>query len=393
MFLYHAHNARVTDDDSSPSAAGDTFRFFATAAKGTEGAIRDELREHRFFGVRADRGGVHFQGRLTEGFRACIELRCAVRVLVLIAEFHAPNGEALYEGVYTVDWAHVLDADRTLAVRAFAKNSALSHTQFIAQKTKDAVVDQLRDRLGSRPNVDRDDPDVLLFVHIADDHARVYLDMSGESLHTRGYRRLQGDAPLKESLAASLLRLSEWDRKRPLIDPMCGSGTLAIEAFLWSHDIAPGLRRERFGFERWRSHGDAEARAVSDLRERARSRIIEKGPLVWAFDASRTMVAVARENARAADIHMRIEERTIDSLSPLPTPGVVIVNPPYGERLPADQSLYETMASAFRRMKEHRIAVLAGAPEVEAAVPRRPTKVYTVFNGPIECRFFLVDIP
>lgn len=373
--------------------ASEPFLFFATAAKGTEGAIRDELRELRLRGVRADRGGVHFRGRLAEGFRACLWSRSAVRVLLLVAEVEAPSGDALYEGVYSVEWGHVLDATRTLAVRAFAKESALSHTQFIAQKTKDAVVDQIRDRTGERPDVDRDDPDVLLFVHVARDRASIYLDMSGEALHRRGYRRETVPAPIKESLAAAVLRLSEWDRERPLVDPMCGSGTLAIEAAMWARNMAPGLSRERFGFERWLSHGEVEARAMKELREAARAQALPKGPVVWAFDSDRAAVDAARANAKAAGLDLRIDQRAVDTLEPMPSPGHVIVNPPYGERLPSDAPLYEAMATAFGRMHGHRIAVIAGSPAAERALPRRAHKVLTVFNGPLECRLLVTDVP
>jgi 23S rRNA G2445 N2-methylase RlmL len=379
--------------DPTEAEPSEPYLFFATAAKGTEGAIRDELRELGFRKVRAERGGVGFQGRMSEGFRACLWLRAAVRVLLLVAEFEAPDGEALYEGVASVDWGRVLDARRTLAVRAFAKDSALSHTQFIAQKTKDAVVDQLRDRHGARPDVDRDDPDVLLFVHLSRDRASVYLDMSGEALHRRGYRRAAMDAPLKESLAAAVLRLSGWDRERPLVDPMCGSGTIAIEAALWARDVAPGLSRERFGFERWRSHGEAEARAMRELREEARGRALKKGPVIWAFDEDREAVTAARTNARAAGIDLRIDQRSIEALEPLPSPGHVIVNPPYGERLPADAPLYAAMAAAFRRMHGHRIAVLAGSPAAERALPRRPLKALEVYNGALPCRLIYTDVP
>jgi putative N6-adenine-specific DNA methylase len=369
------------------------FLFFATAAKGTEPAIRDELREKRFRGVRADRGGVHFRGPLSEGFRACLWLRSAVRVLLLLAEFDAPDGDALYEGVASVDWGQVLDARRTLAVRAFAKDSALTHTQFIAQRTKDAVVDQLRDRLGERPDVDREDPDVLLFVHLSRDRASVYLDMSGDPLHMRGYRAARGEAPLKESLAAAVLRLSEWDRERPLLDPMCGSGTLAIEAALWSRNVAPGLSRACFGFERWRSFGEQEARAMRELREEAAGARLAKGPSIWAFDADRAAVDAARANARAAGVDIRVDQRDIEALAPLPSPGHVIVNPPYGERLPASAPLYAAMAEAFRRMSGHRVAVLAGSPAAERAMPRRASKVAIVYNGALPCKLLVADTP
>ncbi len=370
----------------------DGYIFFATAAKGTEGAIRDELRELRFRNVRAERGGVRFQGSLAEGFRACLWLRTPLRILLLIAEFEAPDGEALYEGVRSIEFGHVLDENRTLAVRAFAKESALSHTQFIAQKTKDAVVDQLRERNGVRPNVDREDPDVLLFVHISHDFTSVYLDMSGASLHMRGYRREASLAPLKESLAACILRLSDWDRQRPLTDPMCGSGTFAIEAALWAHNIAPGLTHARFGFERWLSHGDHETAIMADLREAARAARLPKGPLVWAFDSDREMVEATRANAKAAGVNIRIDQRRIEAMEPLPEPGNIVVNPPYGERLAVETTLFADMRAALERMSGHHLALLSGSPEVERALPKRADKVFTVYNGALVCKLLLANL-
>ncbi len=168
------------------------MRFFATAAKGTEPALRDELRELRLPRVRADRGGVHFEGDLPDAARACLWSRVALRVLLEVHTFDAPSGEALYEGVRSVDWATWMTARTTLAVRATCRSSRLTHSQFVAQKTKDAVVDRLRDRFGARPSVDREDPDVLLAVHLARDRATLYLDVGGASLHERGWRSRSG---------------------------------------------------------------------------------------------------------------------------------------------------------------------------------------------------------
>ena len=163
-------------------------RFFATAAKGTEPLLRDELSELGLARVRADRGGVHFGGELRDAYRACLWSRIAQRVLEPLAEFECPDEDALYAGVAAIDWQRVLDAERTLAVRAACRSSRLTHTQYIAQRTKDAIVDQLRERLGARPSVDRQSPDVLLFVHLVKDRATVYLDYSGDSLHEHGFR-------------------------------------------------------------------------------------------------------------------------------------------------------------------------------------------------------------
>ncbi len=199
------------------------MRFFATASKGTEPALRDELRELRFRRVRADRGGVHFEGDLGDAARACLWSRIALRILREVSSFDAGDEAALYEGARSLDWREWLTPQTTLAVRASCRSSHLTHSQYIAQKTKDAIVDTLREHLGARPSVDREDPDVGVTVHLLRDRATLYLDASGASLHERGWRGRAGAAPLRETLAAAVLRLSGWDRTQPLVDPMCGA--------------------------------------------------------------------------------------------------------------------------------------------------------------------------
>jgi putative N6-adenine-specific DNA methylase len=364
-------------------------RFFATAAKGTEPALRDELRELRLPRVRADRGGVHFEGELTHAARACLWSRVAVRVLLEVASFDAPDASALYEGTRSVDWSAWMTARTTLAVRATCRSSQMTHSQFVAQKTKDAVVDVLRDRFGARPSVDRDDPDVLLAVHVARDKATLYLDVGGASLHQRGWRMQAGSAPLRETLAAAVVRLSGWDRERPLIDPMCGAGTIAIEAASWSRRIAPGLARPRFGFERWASHDEALRAKMASLREEARAAKLPTGPRVLARDSDPLAVELARENARAAGVEVEVERGDVRDLGPLEPPGFVVTNPPYGERLEADRTLYDDLARSIRRLRGHTVAILAGAPAIARAMRREPDRWWILYNGAIECRLLV----
>jgi 23S rRNA G2445 N2-methylase RlmL len=367
-------------------------RFFATAAKGTEPALRDELRELRLPGVRADRGGVHFEGDLGHAARACVWSRVAVRVLLEIAQFDARDGEALYEGARAVAWSAWLTPQTTLAVRATCRSSQLTHSQFVAQKTKDAIVDSLRDQLGARPSVDRDDPDVGVAVHLAKDQATVYLDVGGMSLHERGWRALAGEAPLRETLAAAILRLSGWDRSSPLVDPMCGAGTIAIEAAAWARKLAPGLGHRRFGFERWASHDDAEQRAMAELRASARAQALPHGPPVLARDVSPRLLELAERNARSAGVELVLERRDVRDLEPTQPPGFVVTNPPYGERLDGDFALYDGMARAFRALRGHTVAVLAGTPAIGDAMRRQPDRFWQLYNGPIECRLLVYTI-
>jgi putative N6-adenine-specific DNA methylase len=369
------------------------MRFFATAAKGTEPALRDELRELRLGRVRADRGGVHFEGELDDAARACLWSRTAARVLLETARFEAPDEHALYDGVRTVDWSRWMTPRTTLAVRATCRSSRLTHSQFIAQKTKDAIVDSLRDRFGARPSVDRDDPDVGVAVHLARDAVALYLDVGGASLHERGWRARAGTAPLRETLAAAIVRLSGWDRERPLVDPMCGAGTIAIEAAAWSRRMAPGLGRERFGFERWASHGDEERRAVARLRDEAKSAALTVGPPIFASDADERSVKLASDNARTAGVAVALARRDVRDLAPMAPPGFVVTNPPYGERLAADASLYDDLARALGRMRGHTAALLAGTPAIAHAMRREPDRWWILYNGPIECRLLVYGIP
>jgi putative N6-adenine-specific DNA methylase len=371
----------------------DPREAFATAARGTEVALRDELRDLKFRGVRADRGGVHFAAPdLAEIGRACLESRIAVRVMLPLAEIDAHDEGALYDGVRAIDWRPYFTPHHTLAVSSTARSSALSHTQYIAQKTKDAIVDQLRDKLGERPNVDREDADVRVYVHLVRDRATVYLDASGESLHRRGYRPRIGTAPLKETLAAAIVRLSGWDRVKPLHDPMCGSGTLAIEADLWARDVAPGLLIERFGFERWAHHQAAVRAKMEELRAGAKLRIKTEGPDVLGSDVDPRVVELARENGKSAGSRARFHVAPIDALVPLDPPGLVITNPPYGERLEGDPRLYREMAAVFKRLPGHEIAIFSGTPAIEDAMQMRPLRSVPLWNGPIECRLLVYQV-
>ena len=366
------------------------YALFATAAKGTEGVLRDELRELRFRGIRADRGGVHFSGSLDEAARACLHSRIAMRILVQLASFAAPTPEALYDGVRSIDWRTYLTPHHTLAVSANCRSSALTHSHFIALKAKDAVVDQLREALGSRPSVDTRDPDARIAVHLVRDQATIYLDASGEPLHRRGYRRDLSEAPLKETLAAAILRLVGWDRTRPLVDPMCGAGTFVIEADLWARNVAPGIARN-FGFERWATH-DRDARERFELqRESARARQLPDGPPLLGFDIDPASVAAARANARTARAHVTFECRDVRETQPTEPPGFIVTNPPYGQRIEADDELFRDMARAFSTLHGHTIAILAGTPRIPNHIRTRKNE-HTLFNGAIECRLITYAI-
>jgi len=362
--------------------------FFATAARNTEPALRDELRELGFEGVRCDRGGVHFRGEWAEARRCCFQSRIAMTVLAPLAEFDAPTPEALGAGAASVDWSAYLTPRHTLAVRAVCRSSRLTHSGYIALRVKDAIVDRMRARCGARPGVDREDPDVSVFVRVVEDRATVALDLAGEPLHRRGYRLDGGPAPLKETLAAALLRMSGWDRRAPLADPMCGSGTIPIEAALWGAGVAPGRGRARFGFERWAGHDESARRQMAELRAAAEdaARSAPAADIV-AGDLDPAALRRAEANARRAGVRLRFHAGSVETLPAFDRPGFIVTNPPYDRRLAAGADLYERLAELCRRHPSDIIAVLSGDPGLARVLPRRPALSRTLFNGDLECRF------
>lgn len=361
--------------------------LFVTAAAGTEKALKEELRELGLHRVRADRGGVRAEGGRDEAATVCLRSRIAVRVLIEVSRFSCPDEDALYEGISAIEWERWLTPRLTLAVSSVSRDSNVSHTNYIAQRTKDAIVDRQRRREGVRSSVERHDPDLGIFVHLKRDEAAVFLDASGGSLHMRGWRTRGGEAPLKETLAAALVRMSGWDRRSPIVDPMCGSGTLAIEADLWARDVAPQSERRRFGLERWADFDAGAARRMSEARALLAREAREAGPDCLGFDRDPRAVALARENAERARSKARFDVRSIDRLE-LPPGALVLSNPPYGERL--DES-WRALGSALERVEGHRIALLLPDEGPRKLLGRRATSAHPVFNGRIPCHLVVWD--
>ena len=383
----------------------DRFRFFVTCARGTEGALRRELVALRIGSPKGDAGGVWFEGPLRMGMAVCLHARVAMRVLLQVADFPATTTDELYAGARAVDWSAWLSTTSTLAVHASIRTPevgqgaarGLTHSVYAALKVKDAVVDMLRDKLGARPDVDAKDPDVGLVLHVAGDRARLFLDLAGEPLHRRGYRVAMTDAPLKETLAAAVLALGGVRTDEPFVDPMGGSGTLAIEQALAARDIAPGLARPRFGFERWPAFTDEHRRVWRELHAEARAHEADgraraaPAPIVYA-DVAGDALTAARRNAAAAGIAADIEFVAADvadvtALTRRWPNGVVCTNPPYGERLAERDlhALYRRMAGAFSRVAWP-VVVLSGNPLLAREMRVKPRVSHRLFNGPLEVR-------
>jgi 23S rRNA G2445 N2-methylase RlmL len=384
------------------------MRFFATCAKGTEGALRRELAGLRLAEVRGDRGGVYFQGELEAGMRACLHSRTAMRVLLELARFPAPSPDALYQGARGVAWRDWLTVSSTLAVEATVGSSAITHSGYAALKVKDAVVDALRDALGARPDVDPKDPDVRIVLHLHRDDAALSLDLAGAPLHRRGYRAATTEAPLKETLAAATLLLGGVDSDLPFVDPMAGSGTLAIEHALRARRIAPGLGRA-FGFQRWPAYRGGPQSLWDRMKAEARAVAVPRAPApILARDGHPKAIEALRRNAAAAGViaDLAIEKADARNLEPIADRGTLVSNPPYGERLggkgrredgggppvPGQAAVAEKKLAGFYRGLAEMLArhggwtavILSGNPLLQRAIAARPEVDHRLWNGPLE---------
>lgn len=379
-------------------------RFFATTAKGLEPLLVEELCALGAEDVEATRAGASFAGRLEIGYRACLWSRVASRVLLPLGSFRAETPEALYDGIASIRWRDHVSGRGTIAVDCSTSQSRLTHSHYAALKTKDAIVDQMRQDGGQRPSVDVARPDVRVNVYVHRDRASVAIDLSGDSLHRRGYRERGVAAPLKENLAAGLLLLAEWPRLAaegaPFLDPMCGSGTLPIEAALIAGDVAPGLRRPHWGFLGWGGHDEGLWRRLLDeAKERAGSGL-GRLPAIRGSDVHGGAVRSALANVERAGLlgRLRIEKRPLAECAPLPDspPGVLITNPPYGERIGDLEQLALLYAEIGDVLRRRFIGwtgyVLCGNPELAKKIGLRAARRFEVYNGAIECRLLKFPI-
>lgn len=371
-------------------------RFFVTCAPGLEPLLHREARELGLAKVERQVGGVYFEGEMRDSWRANLWLRTAVRVLMRLVRFEATTSDELYAGVQSVDWSRFLRPEGSLSVDAHSSESQLDHTLFIAQRAKDAIVDALRTSRGVRPAVDKDEPDLGVYVHLFRNRCTVLVDTSGASLHKRGWRVFQGRAPLSETLAAAVVMLSEWDRRAPLVDPFCGSGTILIEAALLASAIAPGSFRT-FGFERWIGH---DAKAWKKVREDAQKLARVPGKLILrGRDRDPSAVAGALENARAAGLEGRIELEVGDALEIEWKRGWnawIVSNLPYGERVSDARAAQALQRSLGEKLREqcggYHVALLGleGSTARDLALPG--ARATPLANGGLECELVTAEL-
>lgn len=353
--------------------------------------LADELRGLDARDVSVGRGGVAFAGGKALLYKANLWLRTPVRVLRPVLEAPVATPEELYAAVQTVDWSELMTPDHTLAVDCNVRDSHLTHSQYAARVVKDAICDQFVSRRGRRPSVDPERPMVGLNLHVYKDKAVLSLDSSWDSLHKRGYRPVLTKAPLNEALAAALVLRTGWRGERSFVDPLCGSGTLPIEAAWIALNRPPGLTRKHFGFMGWM---DYDVRLWTLLRDEAREGVGKRlGHAVTGTDERRDAVEHARTNARAAGVgHLvQFDLRNVrDFTPPEGPPGVIVCNPPYGERIGEEKDLrglYRTLGEVFHRCPGWDVWAFTGNPRLAALIDLPRAEEVPLFNGKIPCRF------
>ncbi len=381
------------------------MQFFATCPKGLENLLQDELQQLGGHGLRATAAGVYFEGDLSIAFKACLWSRLGNRILLPLGAEEVTSDYDLYSAAYTLDWENHLSPQTTFAVDFTGTNDAINNTQFGAMRIKDAVVDRVRDKTGERPSVDRNQPQIRINARLAKNKVHIGLDLSGDSLHRRGYRLDQGAAPVKENLAAAILLRAGWpaiaQAGGQLIDPMCGSGTFLIEAALMAGNIAPGLLREKFGFHAWLQFNkdiwQALLEEATQLRQQAQTAGL---PLMRGFDINLRVLDAAVSNIQRAGLNdwLRVSQRDIaDFTKPAElTNGLIICNPPYGERLGEVEALRETYQVMGAKLKQEcpgwTLGVLTGNKELGKELRLRPAKRYKFFNGTIDSELLMFDL-
>lgn len=370
------------------------FEIKVTTFFGLEEILAKELSQLGGRNVEVFKRGVSVTGDTGFLYKANLCLHTALKVLIPIAKFKASNEKALYDGIKALPWEQFIGNTNSLMVESVVNSDYYTHSLFISQKVKDGIVDRFREKTGKRPDVDLIRPDFKLYVHIFKDEISLHLDSSGEPLYKRGYRADINEAPMKEVLAAGLVKLSGWEKHRLLIDGMCGAATIAIEAALWANQIPPGYYRNDFAFMRWRNYDE---KLYETIFESAINRITEDKVEIQANDIDHATIKKAirnTKNAKVDDVVSCVNQSFFD-LTPSRNGGVVILNPPYGERLPVSEieKLYQEIGDKLKKdFKNFNAWIITSSPEAIKSIGLRPSRKIQIYNGALECRYLKYEL-
>jgi len=368
--------------------------LIAKTFAGLEKVLAEEIRSIGGMDVKVFQRAVEFTGNKTLLYKANYLCRSALRIIKPIAVFKAENEEILYQEVKKISWEDYLDLKSTFSIDGITSYSNITHSKYLALKSKDAIVDRFREKTGKRPSVEKDDPDLRINVRIFKNNCTISLDSSGESLHKRGYRQGTGPAPLNEVLAAGMILLTGWKGDTNFIDPMCGSGTLPIEAAMIATNIPSGYYFKQFAFERWK---DFDPELWQEIKSQAESEKKETTIQIIGSDWSGRILQVARTNVSAAGLENQIKlmpEFVRDVEAP-PAPGILVTNPPYGERIKPDDinKLYKEIGDTFKqKFNGYSAWVISSHMDAIKHIGLRPSGKHKLYNGPLECRYVGFDM-
>lgn len=374
-----------------------SFEFFVTIPKPLEKLLENELISMGITPLRVESGGIWVEGPLEWAYRICLRSRLAIRVLLKLSQFTAINEKELYGRLRHIRWLDMFDLNSSFLVDFQSSYSKIFHSRYGAQKTKDAIVDQFKQITGKRPNVEKENPDLRVHIYLKKDVATVYLDLSGNSLHQRGYRKMQTKAPLKENLAAAILTIADirnkLSDKSPFLDPFCGSGTFVFEAALMMADFAPGLMREKFGFHAWKKH---EPELFDGEKEKARKEIradVVQKIRFFGSDISSQAIQSAKKNQQGMPFPFSVEWKTMPfegSSTAGFSQGVVVCNPPYGERIGEKEELkgmYKAIGDHWKqKFKGWNAYLFTSEQMLLKSVGLKTKQKHVLFNGPLEAR-------
>ncbi len=355
---------------------------------GLEAVLADELRNMGALSVEVANRAVYFRGDLSTLYKANYLCRTALRILKPVGVFTVRNENELYEKIKRVDWPALFDVQKKIVVTASVFHSSLTHSHYVALKTKDAIADLFREKTGKRPYVSKENPQIYIDVHISGDKCTVSLDSSGVSLHKRGYRIAADKAPLNEVLAAGMLRLSGWDFQGDFIDPMCGSGTLPIEAAMAAMHIPAGYYRRHFAFMHWQ---DFDETLFQKIKTKADNTIREHEDPIIASDKSFRAFRTAQTNLKHArlDKDVMLLNKPFEKVNPESGKGILMFNPPYGVRLTEEDlvALYKHIGDVLKnRFQGYEAWIITGNPAAAKFIGLKPSRKIPLFNGPLESR-------
>ena len=377
-----------------------TNKFFATCAKGVEDLVQKELQQLDISETKIHTGGVAFSGEIENAYRACLWSRVASRILLQLKEFTITSDDDLYREVISIDWSEHFSEDDTLAIDCFSSHSIVNNSHFATLRIKDAIVDQFVQNTEQRPSIDRDSPDIRINVYLSDKQCLLYLDLSGDALHKRGYRQAAGSAPLRETLAASMLYRAKWqsfyEQGLPFYDPMCGSGTLLIEAAMMAANIAPGILRDRFGFYGWKFFEEEKWQEILQDAKDKKQAGLKNMPMITGSDNSEQLVGIARSNIKAAEldevVKVFLRDASKDITPYSEKPGLIVSNPPYGKRIGQVQMLRTLYHRFGQQLKAHfdgwTAVIITSEPELAKSIGLRAFRKNTLFNGALKSTLY-----